>query len=102
RFSRFSICVLLLGCWLLAQDQSFSGAKSQKAMGMFYVDGIVYQYSVGQDCMVVAAAHSAINRKFAAVKVRVYNTGGHTLTIRPEDVQLEDGFAGRAVMPVSG
>jgi hypothetical protein len=68
---------------------------------MFYVDGIVYQYSTGSDFTVVAAAHSVINHKFVAVKVRVYNTGAHSVTVKPEDVLAEDAVANHAVAAVS-
>ncbi|HKD85046.1 MAG TPA: hypothetical protein VKB58_09885 [Terriglobales bacterium] len=98
---RYLSFALLVVCPLFAQNDARTPQKSQNAMGMFYVDGIIYQYSVGKDAIVVAAAHSAINRKFAAVKVRVYNTGQQSLTIKPTDVRLEDG-AGRVVAAVSG
>lgn len=94
--------VLLFACPLFAQNDSAAAPqKSQNAMGMFYVDGITYQYSAGSGAIVVAAAHSAINHKFAAVKVRVYNTGPHSVTVKPEDVHLEDA-GGRAVAALSG
>ena len=99
---RYLFCAVALVCSLFAQDEVPALGRSKNAMGMFYVDGIVYQYSVGSDAIVVAAAHSAINHKFAAVKVRVYNTGQHSLTIKPEDVRLEDATTGRIVSQVSG
>ena len=98
---RYLSLALLFVCPLFAQNDVGTPQKSQNAMGMFYVDGIVYQYSVGKDAIVVAAAHSAINHKFAAVKVRVYNTGQHSLTVKPDDVRLGDA-GGRVVAAVPG
>ncbi len=69
--------------------------------GTFYVDGIVYQYESATDHTVVAAAHSVINHKFLAVKVRVYNAGQHSVTIKPEDILVED-VAGHAVAAIPG
>jgi hypothetical protein len=99
---RYTLCALLSVCSLFAQNDSATPQKSQNAMGMFYVDGIIYQYSAGTNAIVVAAAHSAINHKFAAVKVRVYNTGQRSLTVKPEDVRLEDTAARHTVAAVSG
>ena len=87
-------------CWLRINlpPANFSLA----AKGMFYVDGIVYQYVAGTDYTVVAAAHSVLNRKFLAVKVRVYNTGRQSVTVKPEDVVLEDANGDRTLAAVSG
>jgi len=62
----------------------------------------VYQYSVGRNYTVVAAAHTVLNHKFLAIKVRVYNAGPHSVTIKPEDVSLEDAVGGNAVAAISG
>ncbi len=99
---RYLLCALLLGCSLSAQEESIAAAKSGGAEGAFYVDGIVYHYTAGTDYIVVAAAHSVLNRKFLAVKVRVYNTGKHSVTLKPEDVLLEDAVAGHAVSGIPG
>ena len=101
-FMRYTLCALLLGCSLFAQDQGPSAPKSEGAKGTFYVYGIVYQYAAATDYTVVAAAHSVINHKFLAVKLRVYNAGQHSVTLKPEDVVVEDAVAGRAVAAVSG
>ena len=93
---------LLLGCSLFAQDQSSSPQNSPLGKGMFYVEGIVYQYVAGTDYTVVAAAHSVLNRKFLAVKVRVYNAGQRSVTVMPEDVVLEDANGGHALAALSG
>ena len=98
---RYLLCALAVIGSLFAQNEGSVRQKSQNAIGMFYVDGIIYQYSVGEDAIVVAAAHSAINHKFAAVKVRVYNAGQHSLTVKPEDLCLEDA-GGRVIAAVSG
>jgi hypothetical protein len=55
---RYLLCALLLGGWMLGQGPPSQAPASK---GMFYVDGIVYQFSVGANYAVVAAAHSAIN-----------------------------------------
>ena len=98
---RFLICALLLTSSLVAQQYS-AAPDSSFEKGTFYVDGMPYQYAVGTEYTVVAAVHSVINRKFAAVKVRIYNGGQHSVTIKPEDVRVEDAVAGRAVEPTSG
>ncbi len=95
---RCFVCALLLGCSLLAQDNSSSPARE----GTFYVKGIVYHYLAGTDYTVVAAAHSVLNHKFLAVKVRVYNGGRESVTVKPEDVVLEDGNGGHPVAAISG
>jgi hypothetical protein len=98
---RCFVAALLLSCCLLAQDQS-SPQSSPSASGMFYVDGIVYQYVARRDSVVVAAAHSVLNHEFLAVKVRVYNAGQQSVTVKPEEVVLQDANAGRALASVSG
>lgn len=75
---------LLLSCCLLAQNPSSNPQPSPPGGGMFYVDGIVYHYVAGTSYTVVAAAHSVLNRKFLAVKVRVYNAGRESVTVKPE------------------
>ena len=50
----------------------------------------------------VAAAHAVLNRKFAAVKVRIYNGSQKSLTVKPEEIALEDGVGGRPVTAVTG
>jgi hypothetical protein len=99
---RCLLCALLISCSLWAQDQSLTRPDSSPTEGMFYVDGIAYRYVIGSDYAVVAAAHSVLNRRFLAVKVRVYNTGQQSVTVKPEDVVLEDANQGRALPPVSG
>jgi hypothetical protein len=66
------------------------------------VNGIVYHYVSGTDYTVVAAAHSGINHKFVAVKIRVYNLDQQSVTVKPEDVRVEDALAGQALTTVSG
>ncbi|MGA2905700.1 MAG: hypothetical protein ABSD98_17895 [Candidatus Korobacteraceae bacterium] len=98
---RYLLCALVfVGC-LFAQDETLAPQKSAGAKGEFYVDGIVYQYAAGTDSTVVAAAHSVINHKFLAVKVRVYNAGQRSLTVKPEDILVEDIVAGHAVAGIS-
>ncbi len=99
---RHILCALLLASSLHAQQPYQVAPDSAKSKGSFYVDGIVYQYAAGPDYTVVAAVHSVINHKFAAVKVRVYNAGSHSVTVRPEDILVEDAVAGHALAPVSG
>ena len=70
---RYLLCALLFVCSVFAQDETLAPSKTQG--GSFYVDGIVYQYAVGKQYTVVAAAHVVLNRKFLAIKVRVYNAG---------------------------
>ncbi len=96
---RTLLCVVFLGCSLFAQQVT---RETFDAKGTFFVDGIVYQYAAGTNYTVVAAAHSAINHKFLAVKVRVYNAGQHSITIKPEDIVVEDEVAQRVLTAVSG
>lgn len=98
---RFFLCALLLASSLFGQQYSLQ-PDSALNKGTFYVDGIAYQYAVGTEYTVVTGAHSVINRKYAAVKVRVYNTGGHSVTIKPEDIQVEDAVGGRVLQSTSG
>ncbi len=99
---RYVFCALLLGCSLLAQNESAPKPTSGDATGTFYVDGIAYQYAIGSDYTVVAAAHSVINHKFLAVKVRVYNVGTRSVTVKPEAIGAEDAADGRAVASIPG
>ena len=96
---RCLLCVLLLNCSLAAQDVT---RETSNAQGTFYVDGIVYQYVAGQNCTVVAAAHSALNHKFLALELRVYNATRRSITVKPEDILVEDAVGGRALAAVAG
>ena len=99
---RHIFCALLLASSLCAQQQYQMAPDSAASKGSFYVDGIVYQYAAGTDFTVVAAVHSVINHKYAAVKIRVYNGGQRSVTVRPEDILVEDAVAGHSLMPVVG
>src|SRR5271157_3302723 len=68
---RYFLCAVLLSCSLIAEGESSIAQAPNTGSGSFYVNGIIYQYVAATDYTVVAAAHSVINRKFAAVKVRV-------------------------------
>jgi len=95
------ICaLLLLGFSVYVPGQTPDQQQDRLERGTFYVDGIAYQYASARNVTVVAAAHSVINRKFVAVKVRVYNAGQHSVTVRPENVQVEDAVAGHALAAV--
>jgi hypothetical protein len=96
------VCAFLLCCTLAAQDQSPTPPASPARNGSFYVNGIVYRYVAGTDYTVVAAAHSVLNHKFVAVKVRVYNLSQQSVTVKPEDVMVEDTLASQALPPISG
>jgi hypothetical protein len=99
---RHCISLLLLGCCALAQDTGRAASESPHTKGAFYVNGIVHQYEVGKEYIVVAAAHSVINHKFMAVKVRVYNAGRSSVTVKPEDIVVEDAADGRELGALSG
>jgi len=99
---RHFFCVLLLCLSVAAQSESPAAQLSATANGSFYVNGIVYRYIAGADYTVVAAAHSALNHRFVAVKLRVYNQGPQSVTVKPEDVTVEDTLAGRALAMISG
>jgi hypothetical protein len=98
---RYILCCLLLVSPLCARQYQLA-PDSAKSTGSFYVDGIVYQYAAGADYTVVAAVHSVINHKYAAVKIRVYNAGSHSITVRSEDILVEDAVTGHAVTPILG
>ncbi|MGO9519138.1 MAG: hypothetical protein ACLPND_19060 [Candidatus Korobacteraceae bacterium] len=99
---RYFLCALLLCCSLAAQLQSPTPQASPAGNGSFYVNGIVYRYSAGTDYTVVTAAHSVLNHKFVAVKVRVYNLGQQSVAVKPEDVRVEDTLASQALVQISG
>jgi len=99
---RCFLCVLMLCGSVVAQVEPSAPPTSRAGNGSFYVNGIVYQYVAGTDYTVVAAAHSVINHKFVAVKVRVYNLGRQSVTVKPEDVRVEDTLAEHALAPVFG
>lgn len=98
---RYFLCCLLLTSALFSQQYQ-NAVDSAKSKGSFYVDGIVYQYAAGAQYTVVVAVHSVINHKYAALKVRVYNGGQNSVTVKPEDIQVEDAVADRALAPVAG
>ena len=98
---RYLFAVLLLSGVPLAQQLQIDSTPAD-SRGSFYVDGIAYQYITAGNYTVVAAAHSVINRKFAGVKVRVYNMSQHSITVKAEDVLVEDAVAGKGLQPVSG
>jgi hypothetical protein len=98
---RLILCCLLLASSLCAQQYQ-TAPDSSNSKGSFYVDGIVYQYAADADYTVVAGVHSAINRKYAAVKIRVYNSGQRSVTIHPEDILVEDAVADHALTPIAG
>jgi hypothetical protein len=93
---RAFLCALLLAGPLLGQTVTRDPAR-----GQFFVDGIVYEYAAATNCIVVAAAHSVLNHKFLAVKIRVYNASQHSFTVRPEDILLEDAVGGRPLVATS-
>src|SRR5579871_1294330 len=93
------LCALLLVCPLAAQRVN---SNVSDASGTFFVDGIVYQYATGADCTVVVATHSVISRKFLAVKVRVYNAGSRSMTVKPQDIVVEDAVGGHELIAVPG
>lgn len=97
----YFLCALLLGCSLIAEGESSIPQTSRTGNGSFYVNGIVYQYVAGTDYTVVAAAHSVINHKFVAVKVRVFNVGQQSVTVKPEEVRVEDTVAGQSLHMVA-
>lgn len=97
---RFIFCALLLGGSIFAQQYPVA-PDSSDSRGSFYVEGIVYQFAAGPEYTVVAAAHSVINHKFAAVKVRIYNGGARSVTLKPEDIVVEDAVASRPLVPIS-
>ena len=99
---RYCISIMLLGCGLLAQNSGLAVIDSPHTRGAFYVNGIVYQFDVGKQYIVVAAAHSALNHKFMALKVRVYNAGRSSVTVKPDDIVVEDAVAGHELDAVSG
>ena len=95
---RVFLCVLLLACQTAAQS---ANRDAPDGNGTFFVNGIVYQFDTGVNGTVVTAAHSVLNHKFLAVKVRVYNAGQHSISVRPEDVLVEDAIGGQQVTPIS-
>ncbi|HLI64359.1 MAG TPA: hypothetical protein VKV05_13255 [Terriglobales bacterium] len=99
---RYVLCAWLFVYPLLAQQNLLSPPKAAPGNGAFYVNGIVYQYIVGHDYTVVAAAHSVVNHKFLGVKLRVYNHAEHSVTVKPEEVEVVDAIGSHTLTPVSG
>jgi hypothetical protein len=95
---RVLVGLLLLSGQLMAQQLTREATNDN---GTFFIDGIVYRYTAGTECTVVTAAHSVLNHKFLAVKVRIYNAAQHSISVRPEDVVVEDAVRGQAVSAVS-
>ena len=95
---RTLLCVLLLSCQLVGQSISREATGDS---GTFFVDGVLYKYATGANCTVVAAVRSALNHKFLAVKVRIYNAGQRSINVQPDDVVVEDVVGGREVTAVS-
>ena len=98
---RYILCAALLCSWLGAQDKASAPPLSPREDRIFYVNGIDYHFLSGTNYTVVVAAHSVANRKFLGVKVRILNNGQHSVTVRPEDVRVEDAVAGREVATIS-
>lgn len=96
---RSFVCALLFVCPLVGQQVTRDIPESS---GTFFVDGITYQYAARTDCTVVVAAHSVINHKFLALKVRVYNAGQRSIAVKPEDIAVEDAIGGRELPAISG
>jgi hypothetical protein len=99
---RYILCAVLFCSWLGAQDGPSRSPLSPPGDGTFYVNGIDYHFISLTNYTVVVAAHSVANRKFLGVKVRIVNNGQHSVTVRPEDVRVEDEVAGREVAAISG
>ena len=99
---RYILCAALFCSWLGAQDNPSRSPLSPPGDGIFYVNGIDYHFISVTNYTVVVAAHSVANRKFLGVKVRILNNGQQSVTVRPEDVRVEDAVAGRDVAAISG
>jgi len=96
---RSFLCAFLLVCPLLGQQITREPAETD---GSFFVDGITYQYAVRSGRTVVVAAHSVVNHKFVALKVRVYNAGQRSIVVKPDDIRVEDAIAGRELTAITG
>ena len=99
---RYILCAALFCSWLGAQDNPSLPPLSPHGDAIFYVNGIDYHFISLTNYTVVVAAHSVANRKFLGVKVRILNNGRHSVTVRPENVKLEDAVTGREVAAISG
>jgi hypothetical protein len=99
---RYILCAALFCSWLGAQDNPSLSPLSPQGDAIFYVNGIDYHFISLMNYTVVVAAHSVANGKFLGVKVRILNNGRHSVTVRPENVRVEDAIAGRDVAAISG
>lgn len=99
---RYILCAALFCSWLGAQDTPSQPPVSPPGDTTFYVNGIDYHFISLTNYTVVVAARSVANRKFLGVKVRILNNGQHSVTVRPEDVKVEDAVTGRDVAAISG
>jgi hypothetical protein len=84
---RCFLCAFLVVLFPGCQEQSQTPQASPVGNGSFC--GIVYRYAAGTEYTVVAAAHTLLNHKFLAVKVRVYNLGQQSVTVKPDDIRVE-------------
>lgn len=99
---RHFLCVLLLGASLFAQNARLITPAAEHERGSFFLSGFEYRYQVVNNYVVVVAAHSVINHHYLGVKVRVVNLSNHVVTVKPEDVSVEDRLAGHALAMVTG
>jgi hypothetical protein len=99
---RYILCAALFCSWLGAQDNPSLSPLSPHGDAIFYVNGIDYHFISATNYTVVVAAHSVANHKLLGVKVRILNNGQHSVTVRPEDVRVEDAIAGRDLAAISG
>jgi hypothetical protein len=99
---RYILCAALFCSWLGAQDNPSLSPLFPHGDAIFYVNGIDYHFISATNYTVVVAAHSVANHKFLGVKVRILNNGQHSVTVRPEDVRVEDAIAGRDLAAISG
>ena len=99
---RHWLCAFLLCFSVAVQSESPTFQAPAAGSGSFYVNGIVYRYVAGTEYTVVAAAHSVLNHRFVAVKLRIYNVGQQSVTLKPEDVSVEDTLASHALATISG
>jgi hypothetical protein len=98
---RYVLCAALLCSFLVAQESVVAPGPVQRE-GIFFVNGVDYHFVSGANCTAVVAAHSVVNRKFLGVKIRIVNSGDTPVTVKPEDIVVQDAMAGRVLPGTSG
>jgi hypothetical protein len=88
-------CVFLLTIALFSQELANRPSSSGDPQGTFYLNGLAYEFMASANYTVVVAAAPILRGKYLGVKVRVVNTSGRSIIVRPETLTVQDATAER-------